>query len=56
MINVFRPPIEDFPTDDEYADTARINAWFERVITEIPEQYYWVHRRFNTQENRDKGD
>ncbi|HAQ50336.1 MAG TPA: lipid A biosynthesis acyltransferase [Gammaproteobacteria bacterium] len=49
-------PIEDFPTDDEYADTARINAWFEQVITEIPEQYYWVHRRFKTQENRNKGD
>jgi len=38
----------DFPTDDVVADTARMNSWIESAIRTIPEQYYWVHRRFKT--------
>ncbi|MBL8413224.1 MAG: lysophospholipid acyltransferase family protein [Propionivibrio sp.] len=38
----------DFPTEDVVADTARMNAWIESAIRTIPEQYYWVHRRFKT--------
>lgn len=38
----------DFPTDDVVADTARMNAWIEATIRTMPEQYYWVHRRFKT--------
>lgn len=38
----------DFPTGDVVADTARMNAWIESVILAMPEQYYWVHRRFKT--------
>ncbi len=38
----------DYPTDDVTADTARMNAWLEGVIRTMPEQYYWVHRRFKT--------
>ncbi|MCL2635890.1 MAG: lysophospholipid acyltransferase family protein [Betaproteobacteria bacterium] len=38
----------DYPTDDVLADTARMNAWLEGVIRTMPEQYYWVHRRFKT--------
>lgn len=38
----------DFPGDDITADTARMNAWLETVIRTMPEQYYWVHRRFKT--------
>jgi len=38
----------DFPTEDVVADTARMNAWIESVIRTMPEQYYWVHRRFKT--------
>ena len=39
---------ENFPTEDVEADTARMNAWIEDVIRTMPEQYYWVHRRFKT--------
>ncbi|HEX5802386.1 MAG TPA: lipid A biosynthesis acyltransferase [Azospira sp.] len=39
---------EDFPTDDAAADTRRMNAWLETVVRTMPEQYYWVHRRFKT--------
>ncbi|MBK7425442.1 MAG: lipid A biosynthesis acyltransferase [Propionivibrio sp.] len=38
----------NFPTEDFVADTARMNAWIESVIRTMPEQYYWVHRRFKT--------
>ena len=39
---------ENFPTDDAEADTIRMNAWIEGAVRTMPEQYYWVHRRFKT--------
>jgi KDO2-lipid IV(A) lauroyltransferase len=39
---------EDFPSADVKADTARMNAWIETAVRAMPEQYYWVHRRFKT--------
>jgi KDO2-lipid IV(A) lauroyltransferase len=39
---------ENFPTADARADTARMNAWIEAAVRAMPEQYYWVHRRFKT--------
>ncbi len=45
----FGEPWENFPTDDAEADTRRMNAWLEAVVRTMPEQYYWVHRRFKTQ-------
>jgi KDO2-lipid IV(A) lauroyltransferase len=39
---------ENFPTSDAEADTRRMNAWLEGVVRSMPEQYYWVHRRFKT--------
>jgi KDO2-lipid IV(A) lauroyltransferase len=41
-------PWEDFPGEDVHADVARMNAWIESVVRTMPEQYYWVHRRFKT--------
>ncbi len=38
----------DFPTADVDADTQRMNAYIESVVRTMPEQYYWVHRRFKT--------
>lgn len=42
------PPLADFPGDSEEADCLRINQWVEQVISEVPEQYLWAHRRFKT--------
>jgi KDO2-lipid IV(A) lauroyltransferase len=39
---------ENFPTADVEADTRRMNSWIEDVVRTMPEQYYWVHRRFKT--------
>ena len=44
----FGEPWEDFPTADAEADTAQMNRWIESVVRTMPEQYYWVHRRFKT--------
>jgi Kdo2-lipid IVA lauroyltransferase/acyltransferase len=47
VVTVF-PPLENFPTDDVTADTRRINAFIEAQVLTMPEQYYWVHKRFKT--------
>ena len=41
-------PWTDFPTADVQADTTRMNAYIEGIVRTMPEQYYWVHRRFKT--------
>ncbi len=41
-------PLDNFPTDDDVADTARINTCIERMVREAPSQYLWVHKRFKT--------
>jgi len=44
----FYPAWENFPTDDVDADTRRMNAFIEERVLEMPEQYYWLHKRFKT--------
>jgi Kdo2-lipid IVA lauroyltransferase/acyltransferase len=44
----FMPPLQDWPTDDPLADTARMNAFIEAQILRDPPQYLWVHKRFKT--------
>jgi KDO2-lipid IV(A) lauroyltransferase len=43
---VFLPALENFPSGDDTADAARINLLLEQAIRQVPEQYFWVHRRF----------
>jgi len=40
--------LENFPSTDAAADTARMNACIEQMVREAPEQYLWVHKRFKT--------
>ncbi|HZP92176.1 MAG TPA: lipid A biosynthesis acyltransferase [Burkholderiales bacterium] len=42
------PPWDNYPTGDVVADTHRMNAFIERHAREMPEQYYWLHKRFKT--------
>ena len=39
-------PLENFPTENPEADTARLNSIFEKEIRLRPAEYYWVHKRF----------
>ncbi len=41
-------PLDDFPSADIVADTARVNACIERMVREAPSQYLWMHKRFKT--------
>ena len=40
------PPFDDFPSDDLVADTRRYVDVLERHIRRVPEQYFWIHRKF----------
>jgi Kdo2-lipid IVA lauroyltransferase/acyltransferase len=42
------PPWENFPSGDLAADARRMNAFIEERIREMPDQYFWVHKRFKT--------
>jgi Kdo2-lipid IVA lauroyltransferase/acyltransferase len=44
----FYPAWRDFPSDDLEADARRMNAFIEERVLEMPEQYYWLHKRFKT--------
>jgi len=44
----FYPAWTDYPSDDEAADTRRVNEFIEQRVLEMPEQYLWVHKRFKT--------
>jgi len=44
----FYPAWRDFPSDDLERDTRRMNAFIEARVLEMPEQYYWLHKRFKT--------
>ncbi|MBX3686713.1 MAG: lipid A biosynthesis acyltransferase, partial [Rhodocyclaceae bacterium] len=33
---------------DVDADVARMNAEIEALVRTMPDQYYWVHKRFKT--------
>jgi KDO2-lipid IV(A) lauroyltransferase len=42
------PALENFPGESVEADTRRMNAFIEERVWEMPEQYFWVHKRFKT--------
>jgi KDO2-lipid IV(A) lauroyltransferase len=42
------PAWSEYPTGDIVADTALMNRRLETYIDGMPEQYYWVHKRFKS--------
>jgi KDO2-lipid IV(A) lauroyltransferase len=46
------PAWTDFPRGEDeasvYADTRRMLAFIEERVLEMPEQYFWLHKRFKT--------
>ncbi|UQB42949.1 lipid A biosynthesis acyltransferase [Thiomicrospira microaerophila] len=43
----FLPPLEHFPSGDDYADTLRLHQLYEAEIRKNPSQYLWVHNRWD---------
>jgi Kdo2-lipid IVA lauroyltransferase/acyltransferase len=48
------PAWDNFPGESVEEDTRRMNKFIEDRVREIPEQYYWVHRRFKTRPEGEK--
>ncbi|EMN1931602.1 lipid A biosynthesis lauroyl acyltransferase [Burkholderia ambifaria] len=46
-LKVFKP-WDHYPTGDDDLDARRMNEFLEQQIPLMPEQYYWVHKRFKT--------
>ncbi len=44
----FYPAWESYPSGDDIADARRMNAFIEDRAREMPEQYFWLHKRFKT--------
>jgi KDO2-lipid IV(A) lauroyltransferase len=44
----FYPAWEGFPGEDVESDTRRMNAFIEERVREMPEQYFWLHKRFKS--------
>jgi len=44
----FYPAWDNYPSGDDVADARRMNAFIEDRIREMPEQYFWLHKRFKT--------
>jgi KDO2-lipid IV(A) lauroyltransferase len=42
------PAWTDFPSGDDHADARRMMAFVEERVLEMPEQYFWLHKRFKT--------
>lgn len=43
---VVLPPLDNFPSGDDAADAIRLNQLIEPVIRQAPDQYFWIHKRF----------
>jgi KDO2-lipid IV(A) lauroyltransferase len=44
----FYPAWSEFPGKDAAADARRMIAFIEERVLEMPEQYFWLHKRFKT--------
>ena len=44
----FEPVLENYPTEDDVADTQRWSDWLEDKIRLHPADYFWMHKRFKT--------
>jgi len=45
---IFQEPLKDFPKGNEIEDATRMNQVIEGAVRSMPEQYFWVHKRFKT--------
>jgi KDO2-lipid IV(A) lauroyltransferase len=50
----FYPAWDDYPSGDDIADARRMNEFIEQRVLEMPEQYFWLHKRFKTRPEGEK--
>ncbi|MDO9054047.1 MAG: lipid A biosynthesis acyltransferase [Gallionella sp.] len=50
----FYPAWENYPSGDAVADARSMNEFIEQRILEMPEQYFWLHKRFKTRPEGEK--
>ncbi len=50
----FYPPIKNFPSENIFHDTSRLNHIIEEQITEFPAQYLWTHKRYKHYDSQEK--
>ncbi len=50
----FYPPWENYPSGDNIVDTRRVSEFIEQRVLEMPEQYFWLHKRFKTRPKGEK--
>lgn len=43
-----QPAWENYPGESVEADTAYMNRFIENEVRKMPEQYFWLHKRFKT--------
>jgi KDO2-lipid IV(A) lauroyltransferase len=43
---VIHPPADCIPSEDTVSDTEHFNRFIEAQVRRVPEQYWWIHRRF----------
>jgi KDO2-lipid IV(A) lauroyltransferase len=43
---VIHPPAAQIPSDNAVADSEHFNRFIEQQVARVPEQYWWIHRRF----------
>lgn len=52
---LFRPALTDIPSGDAVQDATRMNQLIEHWVETMPEQYFWVHKRFKTRPGGEAG-
>lgn len=52
---IFKPALDNFPTADDTTNALRMNQEIEKGVLEMPEQYFWVHKRFKTRPEGEEG-
>ncbi|MBI4986575.1 MAG: lipid A biosynthesis acyltransferase, partial [Rhodocyclales bacterium] len=48
-------PWQDYPGTSIDDDTRRMNAFIEAEVMKMPDQYFWLHKRFKTRPAGEKG-
>lgn len=43
---VIHPPLENFPSGNAVQDAEAVNHAIENQVRVVPEQYFWIHKRF----------